>query len=349
MKILTRRVSALVAVAALGLTTAGCGSSKSSSSASSASTSAPASTSSGSAAGGGGGSGAKTVGIVDFSADSLAAHAAYQSTVDAMKALGWKVLTGEAGGSPDAANTAMQQFASEHVDAIIPVVFPSSALSAGMAAAKAAKIPVFSLAGGLSPGVVGNLDATVPQASTELTLKAVAAATGKVKVLDMTYSPGTPCLVRSAYLKAQLAKDPNVQLTQKEVAVPGSLQSGDSVASAFLTTNPPSATQLIIYTCIADAAVGAVEAAQSANRTKNVQIYTSDSSPTVFQAVKKGTMDGMLWQDMPNAGTQFVGMLKEYFSTGKLANPDIPLHTESLTTSLAQTFLQSHPHDPTIT
>lgn len=332
-----RLAGAATAVAVIAA--ASCGSSKSSSSTTTSATTAAGAT----ATTAGNGGKAKKIGVFDFSPDSAAAHAAYASTVAAFKNAGWEVVTNSADGDVSKANTAMQQFASQGVDAIVEEVFPFDSLGAGMADAKSKNIPVFSLGGGLGEGIVANLDAVVAGPSAEALLKDI--GTQKANVLDMTYSPGKPCRDRSSYLKDQLAKLAGVTLTQKEITVPNSLLSGQDATTAFLQANPAGKNPVFITTCLSDGALGAVAATKLANRSGDVKIYTSDTSQTVFQAVKNGDIVSMLWQDMPNAGQQMTALLQEYFDTGKVAQPNVLLGTLGIRKDNAAGFLTAHPKD----
>src|SRR6195952_2871697 len=90
-----------------------------------------------------------TVGIVAFaSADQTSSQAIAGYKAEAAK-LGYKVTTIDPQGSVDKAVGAMQDLVQKKVDLMMVTVFTSSSLTAGLRAAKAANIPVVSLAGGL--------------------------------------------------------------------------------------------------------------------------------------------------------------------------------------------------------
>src|ERR1700760_4122644 len=66
---------------------------------------------------------------------------------------GWRVSVVDAAGSADQANAAIQNFVQRGAAAIVDMVFPYTSIGAGLAAAKAAKIPVVTWGGGLGGSV----------------------------------------------------------------------------------------------------------------------------------------------------------------------------------------------------
>src|SRR3569833_749017 len=102
----------------------------------------------------GGAEGKKKLGIV-----ALVAAVIKGATEQAKKA-GWDVTVTDTQGSPDKANAAMTAFATtQKVDAILVSAFARSAIGAGLASARAAKIPVVSWGGELVNGIVATTSA----------------------------------------------------------------------------------------------------------------------------------------------------------------------------------------------
>jgi ABC-type sugar transport system substrate-binding protein len=93
-----------------------------------------------------------TIGYVDL----LAAGAYQKRTYDVFKAaansLGWTINYVDAAGDPAAAETAVQGFVTQRVDAIIDSAVDSSLIRPGLLAAKQAGIPVINVAGQDPPG-----------------------------------------------------------------------------------------------------------------------------------------------------------------------------------------------------
>ena len=119
-----KRTASALAVLALAVTATGCGSSAS------------------------GGSADKTLGIVTISATDSNNAKVIKGAKAAAEAEGWKVKVVDAQGSADQANSAMRTFATQKVGMIFDLVFPATSLGAGLAAARAADIPVATWGGG---------------------------------------------------------------------------------------------------------------------------------------------------------------------------------------------------------
>jgi ABC-type sugar transport system substrate-binding protein len=107
------------------------------------------------------------------------------------------------------------------VDAIFTSVFPAESMAGGVLAAKAAKIPVFSLAGGTGPGVESNWNAGKLDGD-QIAAELVKDAGGKGAALALGYTPGLPCLLREAALKSAI-KPTTIQLSRQEIKIPGAV------------------------------------------------------------------------------------------------------------------------------
>ena len=101
-----------------------------------------------------GGNGSKLVGIVTITATDANNARVIAGVTEAAKAAGWTVETVDAAGNADQANSAIRNFTSKNAGMIFDLVFPTSSLGAGLAAAQQAGIPVATWGGGLGTGVV---------------------------------------------------------------------------------------------------------------------------------------------------------------------------------------------------
>src|SRR5580704_18036793 len=102
------------------------------------------------------------VGIVSISATE-ANNARYIAGAQAAaKDIGWQVSVVDAAGNADQANAAIQNFAQRGATAIVDMVFPYTSIGAGLAAAKAANIPVVTWGGGLGGSVAATNGSGAP-------------------------------------------------------------------------------------------------------------------------------------------------------------------------------------------
>ena len=143
------------------------------------------------------------VGIVSISATE-ANNARYIAGAEAAaKEIGWQVSVIDAAGNADQANAAIQNFAQRGAAAIVDMVFPYSSIGAGLAAAKAANIPVVTWGGGLGGTVAATNGSGGPMVVpvNELMIKTM---DGKGSVLELTYHTGEVCRNREIELDKAL-------------------------------------------------------------------------------------------------------------------------------------------------
>jgi ribose transport system substrate-binding protein len=93
------------------------------------------------------------VGIVSISATEANNARYIAGAQSAAKDIGWQVSVVDAAGNADQANAAIQNFVQRGAAAIVDMVFPYTSIGAGLAAAKAANIPVVTWGGGLGGSV----------------------------------------------------------------------------------------------------------------------------------------------------------------------------------------------------
>ena len=194
----------------------------------------------------GGASGKKKLGIVALVAtDALNAAVIKGATEEAKKA-GWDVTVTDTQGSPDKANAAMTAFSTtQKVDAILVSAFSSSSIGAGLASARAAKIPVVSWGGELVNGIVATTSALkVGQDSVDAMLKDFG---DSGQVLALTYHTGVLCLYRGMAFDKAMKAQPGVKVTSNEVAIPGQVQDGTKFTAAWLASHGKGAGPLAIW------------------------------------------------------------------------------------------------------
>src|ERR1700679_1017021 len=132
------------------------------------------------------------VGIVSISATE-ANNARYIAGAQAAaKDIGWQVSVVDAAGNADQANAAIQNFVQRGAAAIVDMVFPYTSIGAGLAAAKAANIPVVTWGGGLGGSVAATNGSGAPIAQPVIE-KMVADFGGKGDLLALTYRTGEVC------------------------------------------------------------------------------------------------------------------------------------------------------------
>jgi ribose transport system substrate-binding protein len=290
-------------------------------------------------ASGSGDSGKKyDVGIVAFAAaDQTSSQAIAGYKAEAAK-LGYDVTVVDPQGSVDKAVGAMQDLVQKRVDLLMVTVFPSTALTAGLRAAKAAGIPVVSLSGGLADGVQVNYDSGV-QAGKKLADELVKETGGSGDLLALGYKSGLPCIGREKSLDAALGST-SIDKSRQEVPIPGQVEASTNFTQAFLAKHKSGG---IVWGCFDDPSLGAIAAIKQAGR-KDVKVYGINGQPAALKAIQDKTMNATVWLDVTGAGTEIAKNTAKYVAAGVDAKPfDTPVPDELVTQENVDQFLADHP------
>lgn len=323
-----KRSAPAVALLSLALFAAGCGDSSADGDAA--------------GSGGSGGSGSKTIGLVTISATDSNNARVITGVKQAAKEEGWTVKVVDAQGNADQANSAMRTFATQKVGMIFDLVFPTSSLGAGLAAARAADIPVATWGGGAGEGVVMTTGDGAPFAepSVEALVEALG---GDGSVLALTYRTGQVCRDREGIFDKAVEGKSGIDVTKNEVNIPGFLQDGAKYANAWLAKHPKGSGKLAVWGCWEDPTLGAISALKQQRRT-DVLTYGINGSPQAIKAVRDGDLTATVWEDAEAEGAQMVTTTLEAIEAGDGWKPktvDVPgvlVNAETV-----EDFLSEHP------
>lgn len=290
-----------------------------------------------------GSGGKKKLGIVALVATDALNAAVIKGATDQAKAAGWDVTVTDTQGSPDKANAAMTAFSTtQKVDAILVSAFASSAIGAGLASARTAKIPVVSWGGELVNGIVATTSALkVGQDSVDAMLKDFGQSG---QVLALTYHTGVLCLYRGMAFDKTVKTAPTLKVTRSEVAIPGQVQDGTKFTAAWLASHGKGNGPLAIWGSWDEPEMGAIAALKQAGRT-DVKTYSINGSPQALKAVQDGSMTQIIWQDGYTEGKDLFDGASGAIKAGKSWQPktiDVPGVLVNKTT-LPQ-FLKDHPN-----
>lgn len=287
----------------------------------------------------------KTVGVV-----VLASTATFDLTVAKgikaqAQAAGWNYRELDSAGSIASANTNIEDLVTAKVNAIIVITAASTSLTAGLAQAQAAGIPVISQDGGLAPGVIGDLanvnatsaGAVIDQMTTDMA--------GKGQLLAFTYTPGAPCKLRDDLLLSKLQGFPGIHLTRFELPANNMVQAAQTEASAWLTRYPASLGEtMAIWGCYDDPAIGGTAAAAAAGR-QGVLGYGYNGAANALLAMQKGQFECTEYFDPTQIGQNAWKLLTEALAAGSSWQPQVvPGPFELVTKDTLSSFLASHPN-----
>ncbi len=282
------------------------------------------------------------VGIVSISATE-ANNARYIAGAEAAaKQIGWQVSVVDAAGNADQANAGIQNFAQRGATAIVDMVFPYTSIGAGLAAAKAAKIPVVTWGGGLGSSVAATNGSGGPMTVPvdDLMIKTM---DGKGALLELTYHTGEVCRNREIVLDNALKAYPDIKVTKNEVRIPGYFEDGAQYATAWLASHPAGKENLAIWGCWDDPAIGAIGALRSQGRT-DVKVYGVNGNAQALEDIKKGFMTATAWQDSFTEGANMIKLLPEIVKAGPNWTPKaVEVSAVLVTSANIDKFLADHP------
>lgn len=282
----------------------------------------------------------KVLGIVQITTTDLSTIQATQGASKAAKAAGWTVLVANAQGEPSKAIAAMEDFVTRHVTAIMTTVFESSTLEAGIHAANAAHIPVVSMAGGLAPGVDAALNANAGTVVANTLIQDMGSTKGSI--LDYTYHPGLPCLLRGSAFDAVLSKYPAIKVTRHEINIQNVASDSESTASAWLQTRPNG--PLGIFGCYDDPAVAAIAALKAQGyKPGQVKVFGFNAEAPALAAIKSGWMTGSMYFDSIGAGTDVFATIEKILAAGSSWRPEaLQIPHELVTKANLAAFEKAH-------
>jgi len=253
----------------------------------------------------------KTLGIVAFIGNNAINQQAIRGATTVAEQNGWSVKVTDTQGNADQANAAMSSYATQGVDGILVLVFASSAIGSGLAAAQSAGVPVISWGGGEAPGIVATTsNEAVGKASADALVESMGA---KGDVLALTFHPGKLCLDHQNEFDAAVA-DTDLDITYDEVVVPGQQQSATNFTSAWLVTHPAGAGNYGIWTCWDEPMEGITAALKQAGRTDVKTFSTNGSAPGILD-VKAGEVTSVVWQPAEDEGAALMNALIESADT----------------------------------
>jgi ribose transport system substrate-binding protein len=290
--------------------------------------------------GSGGSTAKKVIGIVEITPDPYTTI-----TVDAIKAAaaaaGWDSLVVDTEGSVDQANSTMVTFAHRPVTAMVVTVYATTSLGEGIAAANAAHVPVISFSGGYIPTIAGAVDGN---GGPEVVARMLQDIGQGGSVLEFTYHPGQPCLLREEAFNEATANDPTLNLTTHEVNINNSIADADTTAAAWVATHPKA--PLAIFACYDDPAVGSIAALKAAGfQPGQVKIYGFNLSANAQPEIKDGWMEASMWFDVKGAGTLCFQLAQQAAAAGSSwKSKEVQIPNEIVDASNFAAWQAAHPN-----
>jgi ABC-type sugar transport system substrate-binding protein len=292
---------------------------------------------------GGGQSGeALEIGIVTFSATDVAVSDMVKGAQERATEIGYTTTLVDANGSVDAANSAIQNLVQKQSDAILVTIFPATALSTGLAAAKEAGIPIVLLGGGEGDGVSYESDDVLAKPLSE---KMLADVPDGADILALNYRGGRPCQLREAGFDEVTAAAGNLNIEKQETPVPGQMEASRAATLAWLTKTTVTPGKTVVWTCFDDQALGVVAALKEQGLNPgDVWVYSVNGTVDALNAVKDGWMKTDLWIDHYGAGKEMIDVVAEIRAAGDSWQfKSVPAPYELVSADNYDQFKSEHP------
>jgi ribose transport system substrate-binding protein len=287
------------------------------------------------------------VGIIGFSnADVTLNETAKQMREIATKN-GWETdyQVPTPAGSLPATNSIMKVMLQKGATMLITIAFDPTKLGAGIAAAKAKDVPVIAMSAGvLADGVIWANDVGRNKAMGEKVVQDFGGpGQAQAEILNLTFHGATPGVGRDEIIQTAAKENPGLKLVNKEVVIPGAVQSGRDYTTAWLASHPKKAgTNYGIYAVFDDPARGAIAALKQAKR-DDVKVYSYDATPVGLKLVKEGWIDADVQNGRSEQAIQVMDAAKQVVA-GEITTPTMVEAPSLLITAdnVAQ-FEKDHP------
>lgn len=251
--------------------------------------------------------GSKVLGIVAYIGNNAINQQAIRGATTVAEDAGWKVKVTDTQGNADTANAAMSSYATQGVGGILTLVFASTALGSGLAAASAANIPVASWGGGLADGVTATTSNEAVGAASAQAL--VDAMGNEGDVLALTFHPGKLCLDQGEEFDNATAKT-DLVVTRNELVVPGQQTSAANFTTSWLSSHPVGG-NYGIWTCWDEPMEGIQSALSQAGRTDVKTFSTNVSAPGILD-IQAGVVTAGVWQPAEDEGAALMQSILDY-------------------------------------
>jgi ribose transport system substrate-binding protein len=284
----------------------------------------------------------KLLGIVSITATDAGNARVIKGATAAAKAAGWTVQVVDAQGNAATANAAISTFVNKKASMIFDLVFPTTSLGGGLAAALKKHVPVATWGGGLGKAVVMTTGDGAPFAGPAT--KALLNAMGNEgSILALTYRTGQVCRDRETIFNNMLTGKAGITVTKNEVTIPGFLQDGAKYATAWLAGHPAGKEKLAIWGCWEDPTLGAISALKQQGRT-DVLTYGINGSSTAIKAVQDGSLTATVYEDGVKEGATMFSTTLKAIKAGKKWKPvTINVPGVLISSSTVAAFVASHP------
>jgi ribose transport system substrate-binding protein len=233
------------------------------------------------------------------------------------KANGWEVNVVDTKGDVAAVVGRLEDAATQKVDAIVINVDPSQ-VTAGLEAAKAAKIPVFGMDSGATPLLVTNVTSNGYSMAADTAAYVSNRIGGKGNVVMFVFDAFPPVQQRGIIADAIFKNSPDIKVLDRVTpdVKDGGIADSRAKMEAILAANPAKGSISGVWAAWDQPALGALQAIEAAGRGgEGIVITGIDANPEARDAIAKGgSFEASMAQDFKGIGKATADAVKRTFA-----------------------------------
>ena len=219
---------------------------------------------------------------------------------------GWDVNVIDTQNDVAAVISRIQDMVTQKVDAIVINVDPAQ-VTAGLQAAKDAKIPVIGMDAGVDPLLVTNVTSNGYAMAAETSSYVADRIGGKGNVVMFVFDAFPPVQVRGVVAGAVFGNYPDIKILDKVTpdVSDGGIADSRAKMEAILAANPTPGSISAVWAAWDQPALGALQAIQAAGRDKEGIVITGiDANPQARDEIAKGgNFEASVAQDFKGIGS----------------------------------------------
>lgn len=219
--------------------------------------------------------------------------------------LGWEVNVIDTAGDVAAVISRMEDVVTQGVDAIVLNVDPAQ-VGAGLAAAKAAGIPVIGMDAGTDPLIAANVTSNGYAMAAETAVYVANRIGGAGNVVMFAFDPFPPVQVRGVVADAVFANFPDIKVLDRITPAvdDGGIADSRAKMEAVLAANPEPGSIKAVWAAWDQPALGALQAIEAAGRGgEGIVITGIDANPQAREAIAAGgNFEASVAQDFAGIG-----------------------------------------------
>jgi ribose transport system substrate-binding protein len=258
------------------------------------------------------------------------------------EARGWTVNVVDTAGDVAAVISRMEDLVTQGVDAIVINVDPTQ-VTAGIATAVDAGVPVFGMDAGSDPGLVANVTSNGYAMASETATYVVDRLNGAGRVVMFVFDPYPPVQKRGIIADAIFANHPDIEVIDRITpdVTDGGIADSRARMEAVLAANPEPGSISAVWAAWDQPALGALQAIQEAGREgEGIIIVGIDANPQALDAIAAGGgFEASVAQDFTGIGSTTADLVERYLAGETPGQSVVYVPTQLVTAANVNEFL----------